>query len=501
MIGAHTDSPNLRVRPVSKKSKEGYLQCSVETYGGGQWHTWFDRDLSLAGRVIVAADDGPRPFVSRLVHIRRPLLRVPTLAIHLNRSVNEAFTFNQEDQLQPIFGLAESLNQSVPTSQAVGSPTMSSKHHPALLELLATELQVPVEAIEDFELSLYDTNPPTAGGLNNEFLFTPRVDNQMSCFCATEALIASLVDIDAVEQAKSIRAIALFDHEEVGSVSHQGAESSLLWSMIHRLAGLTVAGTPETSASAAELIEQSLACSFLISSDTAHGTYAALTTAVHPNYASVHEEHLRPKINAGPVVKTNAKQRYASNAVTTFLLRRVAKRAGVPLQEFEVRNDCPCGSTIGPMLSKAVRTVDLGNPQLSMHSIREVCGTKDVDYKIRLVCAMYLPSLWSFSARSTRSTPSCTSTSYRLPVFSPVRRRRGGGSESIRDRMSSAAPARSQICTYDSPRNSIWGFTSSTCRSCIWNQWPSAVCTCERHTLSSRTVPAVASCVILASRW
>ncbi|WFD18160.1 aspartyl aminopeptidase [Malassezia caprae] len=377
IIGAHTDSPNLRVRPVSKKSKEGYLQCSVETYGGGQWHTWFDRDLSLAGRVIVAANDAPNRFVSRLVHIRRPLLRVPTLAIHLNRSVNEAFKFNHEDQLQPILGLADSLNQpAAPASDAVGVPTMGSKHHPALLGLLATELDVPVEAIEDFELSLYDTNPPSAGGLHNEFLFTPRVDNQMSCFCATEALIASVVDLDAVEQAESIRAIALFDHEEVGSVSNQGAESSLLWSMVHRLAGLVVPGAPNTSASAPELIEQSLARSFLISSDTAH--------AVHPNYASVHEEHLRPKMNAGPVLKTNAKQRYASNAVTTFLLRRVAKRAGVPLQEFEVRNDCPCGSTIGPMLSKAVRTVDLGNPQLSMHSIREVCGAKDVDYKIRL---------------------------------------------------------------------------------------------------------------------
>lgn len=389
MVGAHTDSPNLRVRPVSKKSKEGYLQCSVETYGGGQWHTWFDRDLSLAGRVIVAANDAPSRFVSRLVHIRRPLLRVPTLAIHLNRSVNEAFKFNQEDQLQPILGLAESLNQpAAPASDAVGVPAMGSKHHPALLALLASELGVAVEAIEDFELSLYDTNPPTAGGLHNEFLFAPRVDNQMSCFCATEALIASVVDIDAVEQAKSIRAIALFDHEEVGSVSHQGAESSLLWSMVHRLAGLAVPGAPSTSASAPELFEQSLARSFLISSDTAHGTSTALTPAVHPNYASVHEEHLRPKMNAGPVLKTNAKQRYASNAVTTFLLRRVAKRAGVPLQEFEVRNDCPCGSTIGPMLSKAVRTVDLGNPQLSMHSIREVCGANDVDYKIRLVRAM-----------------------------------------------------------------------------------------------------------------
>ena len=221
---------------------------------------------------------------------------------------------------------------------------MASKHHPVLLELLAQELEVPVEFIQDFELSLFDTNAPTAGGVSNEFLFTPRVDNQMSCFCATEALIASVLDLDALDRATSIRAIALFDNEEVGSVSYQGAESNLLWSMLHRLAGLRVIGAPESTASDQELTEQSLSRSFLISSDTAH--------AVHPNYASVHEEHLRPKLNQGPVIKTNAKQRYASTAVTTFLLRRIAKKAGVPLQEFEVRNDCPCGSTIGPMLSK-----------------------------------------------------------------------------------------------------------------------------------------------------
>lgn len=346
IVGAHTDSPNLRIRPVSRRTKEGYLQCSVETYGGGIWHTWFDRDLSLAGRVIVASDKEQSRFVSRLVHIRRPLMRVPTLAIHLNRSANEAFKFNQEDQLQPIMGLADMLNQprSTPDADAVGKPTMASKHHPVLLELLAQELEVPVEFIQDFELSLFDTNAPTAGGVSNEFLFTPRVDNQMSCFCATEALIASVLDPDALDRATSIRAIALFDNEEVGSVSYQGAESNLLWSMLHRLAGLRVIGAPESTASDQELTEQSLSRSFLISSDTAH--------AVHPNYASVHEEHLRPKLNQGPVIKTNAKQRYASTAVTTFLLRRIAKRAGVPLQEFEVRNDCPCGSTIGPMLSK-----------------------------------------------------------------------------------------------------------------------------------------------------
>ena len=236
---------------------------------------------------------------------------------------------------------------------------------------------MPVSAIQDFELSLYDTQPPAVGGVSNEFLFAPRIDNQMSCFCATEALVASVLDLDALNTSQSIRAIALFDHEEVGSVSNQGAESNLLWSMIHRLSHLHVNGVEDNMASsAADLSEQSLARSFLISSDTAH--------AVHPNYASVHEQNLRPHMNAGPVIKINAKQRYASNAATSFLLRRVAQKAGVPVQEFEVRNDCACGSTIGPMLSKMVRTVDVGNPQLSMHSIREVCGSHDVDYKIRL---------------------------------------------------------------------------------------------------------------------
>lgn len=381
LVGAHTDSPNLRVRPVSSRTKEGYLQCSVETYGGGLWATWFDRDLSLAGRVIVATSEAQNHFVSRLVHIRRPLLRIPTLAIHLNRSANEAFKFNQEDHLQPILGLTDALNDTARAlNDTQGAPRDNAKHHPVLLQLLAEELGCPASYIHDFELSLFDTQPPAAGGLANEFLFAPRVDNQMSCFCATEGLIDSVSAPNALEHAASIRAIALFDNEEVGSVSYQGAESNLVWSLLHRLAALDVqgAGAP---ANGPALVEQSLARSFLVSSDTAH--------AVHPNYASVHEQNLRPKINGGPVIKTNAKQRYASTAVTTFLLRRVALRAGVPLQEFEVRNDCACGSTIGPMLSKHVRTVDLGNPQLSMHSIRETTGAHDVERKTRLFAEFF----------------------------------------------------------------------------------------------------------------
>lgn len=386
IVGAHTDSPNLRVRPTSTRSKEGYLQCSVETYGGGLWATWFDRDLSLAGRVIVATSDAQNKFESRLVHVRRPLLRVPTLAIHLNRTANEAFKFNQEDNLQPILGLEDALNATADKLNAqanhgVGTPTMESKHHPVLLQLLAEELGCQVSHIQDFELSLYDTQAPAAGGIANEFLFAPRVDNQMSCFCATEGLINSLEGKDALQNVSSIRAIALFDNEEVGSVSYQGAESNLVWSMIHRLAALAVQSASSGPLNSQALFDQSLARSFLISSDTAH--------AVHPNYASIHEQNLRPKINAGPVIKTNAKQRYASTAVTTFLLRRIAKLADVPLQEFEVRNDCACGSTIGPMLSKQVRTVDLGNPQLSMHSIREMCGSHDVERKIRLFAEFF----------------------------------------------------------------------------------------------------------------
>ncbi|CAD6927979.1 unnamed protein product [Tilletia controversa] len=405
LVGAHTDSPNFHIKPVSTKKKEGYLQCSVETYGGGLWSTWFDRDLSLAGRVIVADSKSNKSFSSQLIHIRRPILRIPTLAIHLNRTANDAFKFNQEDNMVPILGLeaAKTLNKPVSSDSAaetdpsaaevhesaVGSPTMQSKHHPAFLELIANELSVPVEAIQDFELSLYDVQPAAIGGLNNEFIHSPRLDNQMSCFCATEALINSLSPSstdskttstdEPLSLSSSIRAIALFDNEEVGSVSTHGAESNMLASTVRRLASMPIEGIEiqESEWRSATAFERAIAKSFLISSDMAHG--------FHPNYSSSYEDNHRPRINGGPVIKTNAKQRYASTAPTTFLLRRLAKLADVPLQEFEVRNDMPCGSTIGPMMSKTgIRTVDLGNPQLSMHSIRETCGSGDVELKIRL---------------------------------------------------------------------------------------------------------------------
>ncbi|SOV01190.1 probable aspartyl aminopeptidase [Ustilago sp. UG-2017a] len=386
IVGAHTDSPNFQIKPVSRKAKEGYLQCGVETYGGGIWASWFDRDLGVAGRVIVSDSKKHDAFTGKLVHIKRPILRIPTLAIHLNRTVNEAFKFNVEDNTVPVLGLAtEQLNKRADeaaeatkvTPQAVGSPVMAEKHHPVLLDLLAAELGISVEQIQDFELSLYDTQPASIGGINNEFIHSPRLDNQMSCFCATEALIDSLSSADSLNASSSIRAIALFDNEEVGSVSTHGAESNMLPSLIQRLVALPVSSSSVSTPAASNVYEQAIARSFLLSSDMAHG--------FHPNYPSYYEENHRPKINQGPVIKTNVKQRYATTGPTAFLIRRIAQRAQVPLQSFVVKNDMPCGSTIGPMLSKlGIRTLDLGNPQLSMHSIRETCGTKDVEYKIQL---------------------------------------------------------------------------------------------------------------------
>ncbi|KAI1978421.1 hypothetical protein LOZ51_000124 [Ophidiomyces ophidiicola] len=316
MVGAHTDSPCLRVKPVSKKQAEGFVQIGVETYGGGLWHTWFDRDLSIAGRVMARNKDGS--ISSQLFHIDRPILRIPTLAIHLDRQ--ETFTFNKETQLFPIAGLVEAELARVGGSQA-----------------------------------------------NSEL---PKNDNDKS-----------LSSSSALDDESSIRLIALFDHEEIGSRTAQGADSNALPAILRRLSCLPSPGADPTSTT----YEQSLSTSFLISADMAH--------SVNPNYAFKYENEHKPEMNKGPVIKINANARYATNSPGIVLLQESARLAAksdkdgvVPLQLFVVRNDSPCGSTIGPMLSAALgtRTLDLGNPQLSMHSIRETGGSKDIHYAVEL---------------------------------------------------------------------------------------------------------------------
>ncbi|KAG9017338.1 hypothetical protein FRB95_013842 [Tulasnella sp. JGI-2019a] len=398
VVATHTDSPNLRVRPISKRSKVGYLQVGVETYGGGIWHSWFDRDLSLAGRVVVSSQSSgssdpstkdkdtrtidSHKYTSQLIKIKRPILRIPTLAIHLDRGVNDNFKFNNETEFIPILGLISSqLNAGKPAvvntkddsddddkKPTVGSGSgsvVANNHHPGLLDLLAQELGVGVEAIQDFELALYDTQPSCLGGLNNEFIFSPRLDNLMSTFSAVEALIRSSSENSIQELEGNINAIVCFNHEEVGSVSSTGAESSMLPNFLSRL-------SPTPSEHAA-----TVGRSFLISADVGH--------AVHPNYTSKHEENHRPVMNGGIALKTNAKQRYTTDAWGSFLIRKLVERKGGNVQEFSSRNDMPCGSTVGPMLSKiGVRTVDVGMPILSMHSCRETGGAHDVQRCIDL---------------------------------------------------------------------------------------------------------------------
>ncbi|KAF5322394.1 hypothetical protein D9619_000448 [Psilocybe cf. subviscida] len=376
VVATHVDSPNLKVRPVSKRTKSPYLQVGVETYGGGIWHSWLDRDLSLAGRVVIRESTGA--FISKLVTIDRPILRIPTLAIHLDRNVNDSFKFNQETEFVPILGLIESELNATPQSTKDDAPgsveikasSIQENHHPALLSLIASELSIAPEEIHDFELSLYDTQPAVLGGLNNEFIFSPRMDNLVSSFCAVEAL-AELTSASFFPTLEgNVNCIALFNHEEIGSVSTSGAESSLIPSLLNRL-----------SSSPASLA-QSIARSFLISADMGH--------ALHPNYTNKHEENHKPRMNGGIVIKTNAKQRYATDAISTFIVKQLVERKGGRVQEFEVRNDMACGSTVGPMLSKiGIRTVDVGNPMLSMHSIRETAGSHDVQSAIDLFAAFF----------------------------------------------------------------------------------------------------------------
>jgi aspartyl aminopeptidase len=412
MIGAHTDSPCLRIKPVSKKTGAGFMQVGVETYGGGLWHTWFDRDLSIAGRAMVKDDKGN--FVQKLIKVDRPILRIPTLAIHLNRATN--FDPNKETELFPIAGLIAAELNRTGNSQSTASEeskddsfkplkTLTERHHPYIVELIAAEAGVSVADVVDFEVVLYDTQKSCLGGLNEELIYSARLDNLNMTYCSVQALIESLRSPTALENDTCIRLVSCFDHEEIGSLTAQGADSNMLPSVIRRLSVLSVSSSTGSEKSYDKLssrdsdvetltaYEQSLATSFLISADMAH--------SVNPNYAQKYESDHQPEMNRGTVLKINANARYATNSPGIVLVQEAARlakplphteeAAGVPLQLFVVRNDSSCGGTIGPMLSAklGVRTLDLGNPQLSMHSIRETGGTYDVDHAIRLFESFY----------------------------------------------------------------------------------------------------------------
>lgn len=354
LIGAHTDSPNLRVKPKADVVRSGYRQLGVEVYGGVLYSTWLDRDLSLAGRVIVSNADGSR--TTHLVDLRRPLLRIANLAIHLNRNVNsDGLVINAQQHLAPILALESSTDVNLVDLVNEGLKPLGQSCD------ATTSL--------GFDLCLYDTHAPIVSGARGEFIHSARLDNLASCFAATTALI------EGSTETTSTRVIALYDHEEVGSVSAQGADSSLLRDTLVRVTH-ALGGTEHDS------FARAMARSFLISADMAH--------AVHPNYIDRHEPGHQPVLGNGPVIKSNANLGYATDGESLAHFVHLCRKADVVPQYFVTRSDLGCGSTIGPLTAGqlGLRTIDIGNPMLSMHSIREMAATADIE-KLQRVLAVY----------------------------------------------------------------------------------------------------------------
>ncbi|SDT11463.1 aspartyl aminopeptidase [Halopseudomonas sabulinigri] len=338
LVGAHTDSPCLRVKPQPELNQQGLWQLGVEVYGGALLAPWFDRDLSLAGRVSFR--DGAGRIASRLIDFKRPIAVIPNLAIHLNRGVNDGQPINAQTDLPPV--LAHSLDPVRDLRSLLAEQLQ--REHPDCAE--ATVL--------DYELSFYDTQPPATIGLDNDFFSAARLDNLLSCHAGLTALL------DASPEQACL--LVCTDHEEIGSSSCCGADGPFLEDVLCRL-------IPDATRRV-QVIQRSL----LVSADNAH--------AVHPNYAARHDENHGPKLNAGPVIKINSNQRYATNSETAAFFRQLCAAAKVPVQSFVVRSDMGCGSTIGPITASrlGVRTVDIGAPTFAMHSIRELAGSRDPGY-------------------------------------------------------------------------------------------------------------------------
>ena len=358
LIGAHTDSPNLRLKPSAEFSRHGFVQLGVEVYGGVLYNSWLDRDLGLAGRVTVRRDGR---LGGRLIRLDRPLCRIPQLAIHLDREVNEkGLILNAQKHLPPILSLSRGASDG-------GS----------LLGALAQQLDCPPADIVGADLMLYPLERSAVGGLQSEFMFAPRLDNLAMCHAAVHALLV------CTPPEGTLAGVALFDNEEVGSESMRGAGSPFLAHALERAMGQ--AGRLPYLAAATE--------SLFISADMAH--------ALHPNYADRHDEQHHPLLNGGPVLKHNANQRYATDGRGAAWLASVATSADVPLQRFVNRADLACGSTIGPITAAklGLSVIDVGSAMLSMHSSREMAGSRDPALMLRLLAAalqstLPLPTGW-----------------------------------------------------------------------------------------------------------
>jgi aspartyl aminopeptidase len=349
LLGAHTDSPCLKVKPNANLTGKGYFQLGVEVYGGALLAPWFDRDLSLAGRVHARIDG---KIQSVIVNFERAIATVPSLAIHLDREVNNSRTINPQTQLPPVLSIMGESKQD-------------------LNSILMAEVRKQyenVESILEYELFFYDTQPPAIIGLENEFIASARLDNLLSCHVGLQALLAADSDQNKL--------LICTDHEEVGSTSACGAQGAFLQQLIERV-------WPDN-----EERNRILAGSLMISVDNAH--------AIHPNYSDRHDQSHGPILNNGVVIKINANQRYATNSFTSAVFKQLCNDVGAKNQTFVIRTDLACGSTIGPVIAAdlGVDTIDVGVPTFGMHSIRELAGSEDAFELTRVLKHFYeKPSL------------------------------------------------------------------------------------------------------------
>jgi aspartyl aminopeptidase len=340
IIGAHTDSPNLRIKPQPDTGRAGYRQLAVEVYGGALLNSWLDRDLGLSGRVVVRDAAGPQ---ERLLLVDRPICRVPQLAIHLDREITtNGLLLNAQQHLSPVWGL--------------GDVTPG-----AFTRFVAAQLDVDPDAVLSWDLMLHDVGASTFAGVEDEFISAPRLDNLCSSWAGLEALLA--VTGEGATPPRQVPLLVLFDHEEIGSTSDRGAASTLLPVITERIAHGLGGGREDHL--------RAVAGSVCCSADMAHAT--------HPNYPDRHDPGHQIALNGGPVLKVNSNVRYASDATSAASFVLACEQAGVPLQRYAHRSDLPCGSTIGPITAAAMgmATCDIGAPQLAMHSARELCGADD----------------------------------------------------------------------------------------------------------------------------
>ena len=349
MIGAHTDSPGLRIKPNAATGVDGLLRLGVEIYGGPILATFTDRDLSLAGRVNYK--DTNNNIVSALINFDRPLLRLPNLAIHMNRMVNEeGLKLHKQNELPLI--LSALAQECLP--QAYFS------------ELLQEQSACEAERILSWDLAVYDTQKGVFWGAENEFYANSQLDNLASCHAALQGLLD-----DTVLENEATLVCAFFDHEEIGSESNKGADGSFLGDVLKRISLVTENNKEDFT--------RALAKSFMVSADMAH--------AYQPNFPLAYDPDHKVFVNKGPVIKVNANQRYSTESVSQAMFVDWCEQAGVPYQKYSHRSDLACGSTIGPITSArlGIRSVDVGNPVWAMHSIRESAGVLDHGYMIKVM--------------------------------------------------------------------------------------------------------------------